>query len=422
MHIRFISQLHFKTFFAIPAGIWALGLANFFMNVSSILVFTFTPVFLKNVLGAAVSTVGTIEAVVEASALFTRIFSGVISDMVRKRKALIGIGYFLSVLARIALSFSVTPSTVTTSRIVDRISNGIQATPRDALVADLAPSEIKGRCYGLRHALTVAGSLLGAALGVLLAFLTGNNYRFIFWFSVIPGAIAFFIVLFGVYDRVTGDEKASTDAKKPSFSGALAFLKFENLSQLPASYWKLMVVAFLFMTGNFTGSFLIYAAEYHGAPGYLLPMVMVVQNVVITSVAFYFGKLSDRFDRRLILGLGIIFLVLECLTLGFASSVWTVFLGVVLCGLEMGITQSPLLGLVTDNAPDHLRGTAFGVLHLVSACAVFMSNLLMGHLWEISPKVAFSSIAIFSSFALVGLCFVPKSGQSAKLASGAKPQ
>ncbi|MGL4427125.1 MAG: MFS transporter [Alphaproteobacteria bacterium] len=415
MRSRFISQLHSKTFFAIPAGIWALGIANFFMNVSSILVFTFTPLFLKNTLGAAVSTVGAIEAVVESSSLFIRIFSGVISDVVRRRKALIGIGYFFSVLARIALSFSGTPSTVTTSRIVDRISNGIQATPRDALVADLAPPEARGRCYGLRHALTVGGSLVGSALGVFLASVTGNNYRFIFWFSVIPAAFAFFVVLFGVYDRIT--DKKTDGGVRPSISGALAFLKFENLSQLPTSFWKLMVVAFLFMTGNFTGSFLIYAAEYHGTPGYLLPMVMVVQNVVITSVAFYFGKLSDRFDRRLILALGIVFLVLECLTLGFSFNMWTVFLGVGLCGLEMGITQSPLLGLVTDNAPEHLRGTAFGVLHLVSACAVFISNLLMGHLWEISPKVAFSSIAILSSFALVGLCFVPKSGQSARMAS-----
>ena len=413
---RWITQLQHRTFWQIPAGIWGLGLANFFMNISSILVFTFTPLFLKNVLGASFAMVGAIEAVVESSALFTRIFSGVISDIAKKRKAFIGLGYGLSILSRVFLSLSAIPSTVAASRVLDRVSNGIQASPRDALVADLAPEHLRGRCYGLRHSLTTGGSLLGSGLGVLLAYWTSNHYRSIFWFSLIPAVLALIALWILVKDKqLHPADRSESRSKFFSLSEALDFLRFENLSKLPSTYWKLMVVSFLLMTGNFSGSFLIYAAEFHGAPGYMLPLVMVIQNIIVAPVAFYAGKFSDQLDRRLVLGVGIAFLAMECLLLGTASHVWHVFLAVIFCGFEMGIIQSPLMGLITDNTPESLRGTAFGTLHLISGCAVFFSNLLIGSLWDISQFWAFSSIAILTIFALIGLCFIPKSKIHARM-------
>lgn len=398
--LRFLDRLFAsKNTHAVPVGIWYLGLANLLMNVSSIIAFTLAPLFLRNVLGASMATLGFFEGIVEATALFTRIFSGVLSDIAQKRKSFIAIGYVLSILARAFLAMAMTVNWVFVSRVFDRVSNGIQASPRDALVGDLAPIDIKGTCYGLRHAMTVLGSMIGAGLGVVLMWGTSNNYRIVFWVAVIPGILGFIFLMVGVKEP---EKKEETKLLTTSF-------RFPDLLDFPFAYWKLIFVTLFFMVGHFSGAFLIITAESKGVSEALIPAIMVLQNLVTTAVAIPFGKMSDRFDRRWVLAFGFIALIMSNIILGLSASLWTTLLGIGFCGLQMGITQSTLLAFVAETAPVHLRGTGFGVFHFVSGIGVLIANTLMGSLWDsVSPKAAYLTTSALVFIGLIGIPWLTK--------------
>lgn len=92
-----------RTFYslrAIPSGVWALGFVSMFMDISSEMIHALLPIYLVTVLGASALTVGFIEGIAEATAAILKIFSGVLSDWLGKRKLLAVIGYGLAALTK----------------------------------------------------------------------------------------------------------------------------------------------------------------------------------------------------------------------------------------------------------------------------------------------------------------------------------
>src|SRR5689334_16021402 len=73
-----------------------LGLVSLLMGMSSAMIYGVLPVFLVVVLGASTASVGFIEGIAEATTSFAKIFSGITSDRVRRRKPLVVLGYALS--------------------------------------------------------------------------------------------------------------------------------------------------------------------------------------------------------------------------------------------------------------------------------------------------------------------------------------
>jgi nitrate/nitrite transporter NarK len=53
-------------------------------------------VFLVTVVGAGTAVVGLIEGIAEATAATAKVFSGVLSDRIGKRKLLVAVGYALA--------------------------------------------------------------------------------------------------------------------------------------------------------------------------------------------------------------------------------------------------------------------------------------------------------------------------------------
>ena len=78
--------------------------------------------------------------------------------------------------------------------------------------------------------------------------------------------------------------------------------------------------------------------------------------------------------------------------LASAGSIVLVFAGAVLFGLHLALTQGLLAALVADLAPADLRGTAFGVFHLVSGIAM-VGTLTAGFLWDVWSSSAMFWIA-----------------------------
>ena len=171
----------------IPSGVWVLGFVSLLMDISSEMIHSLLPLFMVTVLGASALTVGVIEGLAESTALMVKVFSGVLSDYLGKRKGLVVFGYALGALTKPMFALATTAGMVLTARLLDRVGKGIRGAPRDALVADITPSEIRGAAFGLRQSLDTVGAFIGPLLGVGLMLLWANDFRAVFWVALIPG-------------------------------------------------------------------------------------------------------------------------------------------------------------------------------------------------------------------------------------------
>lgn len=216
----------FATLSRIPKGVWVLGGVSLLMDVSSEMIHSLLPLFMATTLGASVIIIGIIEGVAEATALMLKVFSGVISDYVGKRKGLALLGYGLGALSKPLFAIAPTSGMVFSARMIDRIGKGIRGAPRDALVADVTPPEIRGAAYGLRQALDTIGAFLGPLLAVTLMFLWDNDFQSIFWVAAIPAVLSIALLGFGLKEPNTSVVQKRTNP-----------LRRENLKKLSAAYW-----------------------------------------------------------------------------------------------------------------------------------------------------------------------------------------
>lgn len=380
----------------IPAGIWALGFVSLFMDMSSELIHSLLPVFMVSVLGASMLSVGIIEGFAEATACVTKVFSGTLSDYLGKRKALTIIGYALAALTKPVFALAPAVEWVFAARFVDRIGKGVRGAPRDALIADIAPPELRGTCYGLRQSLDTVGAFLGPLAAIALMVLLAADIRAVFWFATIPAIASLLILIIWVREpsRNHGRENAGTP------------LHFSSLKRLSGDYWWIVTVGGIATLARFSEAFLVLRAQSVGLSTTLVPLVMVVMSILYAASAYPTGIVSDRIDRRKVLAVGFLALILAGLILAFATTVWMVFAGVVFWGLHMGLTQGLLAALVADTAPLDLRGTAFGLFNLVSGALMLIASVLAGILWDSYGAAApFWASVGFATLALLGIPF-----------------
>ncbi len=388
---------------AIPKSIWALGFVSLFMDTSSELIHSLLPVFLVSVLGASALSVGLIEGAAEATAAITKVFSGTLSDYLGKRKLLAVSGYGLAAVSKPLFPLTGSVAWIFTARFIDRIGKGIRGAPRDALIGDIAPSHLRGACYGLRQSLDTVGAFAGPLLAVAFMVLLANDIQAVFWIAVIPAFISVAILIFAVKEPETA---RSVDA-------AHSPIQVQDLRQIGAAYWWLVIIGAVLAVARFSEAFLVLRAENVGLAIALVPMVFVVMNVVYAVSAYPAGTLSDRMDRRIILAIGLVVLIAADAVLALATGIWLVMAGTVLWGLHMGLTQGLLAAMVADTMPPRIRGTAFGIFNLVTGVALLGGNLVAGLLWDYyGPSSTFFAGAGITAVALVGLVSLQGSGHS----------
>ena len=376
-----------------------LGFVSLFMDVSSELIHSLLPVFMVSTLGASALAVGIVEGVAEATALIVKVFSGAISDYFGKRKALAVFGYGLGALSKplFALAFSV--NWVFAARFMDRIGKGIRGAPRDAMVADLAPPEIRGAAFGLRQSLDSVGAFLGPLLAIGLMLLFAGDFRTVFWFAVIPAAIAVLLLVFGVEEPGPG-----AAGRAPA-----AAIGWHSARELERAYWLVVLFGVVFTLARFSEAFLILRAQQQGLPDTFAPLVLVVLNLVYAATAYPVGRLADRMSNFKLLGAGLVTLIAADLVLALAQGLTAITVGVALWGLHMGMTQGVLATMVAATAPAHLRGTAFGIFNLACGAAMLIASVLAGLLWDtLGAAVTFYAGAAFAAAALVLLATIPK--------------
>lgn len=356
----------------IPRGVWVVGGVSMLMDISSESIHSLLPLFMVTTLGTSVLVIGLIEGLAEATALFIKVFSGAISDYLGKRKGLALLGYGLGALSKPFFALSSSSGMVLGARLMDRAGKGIRGAPRDALVADITPPELRGAAYGLRQSMDTTGAFLGPLLAVGLMLLLHNDFRAVFWIALIPGFLSVALLYFGLKEPKTPVEHKRTNP-----------IKRENLTRLGKSCWWVIGLGAVFTLARFSEAFLVLRAQQSGVPLALIPLVMVVMNVIYSFSAYPFGKLSDGMSHTRLLQWGLVVLIAANVVLALSTH-WTgIIVGVALWGMHMGMTQGLLAAMVAKTAPADLRGTAFGLFSLVSGVGLLMASVGAGAIWEL---------------------------------------
>jgi MFS family permease len=381
----------------IPRTVWALGAVSLLMDLSSELVHSLLPVLMVTVLGASMLAVGLVEGIAEATASIVKLFSGAISDRLGRRKPIVVLGYGLAALSKPLFPLASSVPLVLGARFMDRIGKGIRGAPRDALIADVTPEGARGAAYGLRQALDTVGAMLGplAAIGLMLAL--ANDVRSVLWWAVVPAVLAVVVLVLFV--------------KEPP--GAVAPLErpvFKSFYRIGTRTWLVVAIGAVLTLARFSEAFLVLRAQSLGVALAMVPIVLVVMNVAYTATAYPAGVAADRGHRKGLLVWGLVALIASDLVIASTTSWALFFTGIALWGLHMGLTQGLLSTLVADAAPPDLRGTAFGVFHLVSGVAMLLASVIAGVLWDVYGAAwTFYAGAAFTALALLGLLAVRRS-------------
>jgi MFS family permease len=378
-----------------------LGFVSLLNDGASEMIYPLLPAFLTAVLGAGPAALGIIEGIAEATASLLKLYSGYLSDRVRKRKGWIVWGYSISNVIRPLIALSTSWLHVLVLRFSDRIGKGLRTSPRDAIIADSTPPEFRGKAYGFHRAMDHGGAVVGPLAATLLLLVYHDDLKTIFLLSFIPGLLAVLMLFLGL------KEKAHEAHAAPSSTFNLR----AAWTDIPSGFRKYLGILLIFTLGNSTDAFLLLRAQQLGVPLTLLPAIWVVLHIVKMGFSVPGGIISDRIGRKKVIVTGWIVYAVVYLLFGAANQQWHVWVLFGLYGIYFGLTEGVEKALVADLAPAYLRGSAFGLYHLIVGIGAFPSSLLFGLVWQkIGPAAAFGMGSALALLAGVMLSLL-KTGQ-----------
>jgi MFS family permease len=371
-----------------------LGFVSLLMDTSSELIHALLPLYMVGALGASVLTVGIVEGVAEAIALIVKVFSGYWSDVLRQRKPLVVLGYGLAAVSKLAFPLAPTLGWVVGARFADRVGKGIRGAPRDAMIADLTPTAVRGAAYGLRQALDTIGAIAGPLLAVVAIGYFAGNFRAAFWVAVVPATLCVTLLVFGVREKSDG-ARARDISKRVSWRDA---------RRLERRFYVVTGIASVLTLARFSEAFLVLRAQDVGMGVMGAPWVMVAMSTVYAAIAYPAGRSADRGHATALLSGGLAALIASDIVLALASGAAGALAGAALWGLHMALTQGLLAALVATTAPADLRGTAFGVFNLAGGAALLAASAIAGYLWQaIGPAATFFTGAGLTAAAAAAL-------------------
>lgn len=363
----------------LPKELWKLGWISFFADVSSEMVYPIIPLFLKETLRAPVIGLGIVEGVAESVVSFMKGWSGFRSDQIGRRLPFMQAGYTLSAVGKPLLAAAFSWPVVLLGRAVDRVGKGLRGTARDALIADVVPSDLRGAAFGIHRAMDTAGALVGVLLAALLVMLLPGQYRILFLMAAVPG-------LFAAY--LTFRLKEPHQVKPPQSGSARAALR-----AMPRGYWAALALTLIFGIANSSDTFLLLRASDLGLSDGQVVGVYALYNVTYLLISYPAGALSDRIGRWWVIGAGWVLYAL--VYAGFATqgagSLLPLF---ALYGVYIGLTRGAGVALVADQSPLDRKGAAMGLFFMASGFMTLLASTLTGWLWyRYSPETAFAFCA-----------------------------
>ena len=379
---------------SLPRVVVWLGVVSLLTDVGTEMIYPLLPMFLSDVLHAPKSFIGAVEGAAEATASLLKLISGRIVDRMQRRKPLTVLGYGLSSLVRPIVGLATHPWHVLATRVADRIGKGLRSSPRDALLADAAPIEMRGRAYGFHQAMDNAGAIVGPVAATLLLYV-GVKLRSVLLLSAIPGAMAMCALVFGVRESEPAEPKKARGSGGPIDPAAKSALA------------RYLVAVVLFGLGNSSDAFLLLRAEQCGVAVKLVPLLWMAHNAIKAALSTWAGALSDRVGRRAVIISGWALYGVVYLAFGFASQAWQIWALFVAYGLYYALTEGAGRALVADLAPADARGRAFGWYNAAVGLVALPASLGFGALADrFGARVAFTASASLAAAASLWLALL----------------
>jgi MFS family permease len=367
-------------------NVLALAAVSFFTDASTEMIYPLLPLFLAGALGANASFIGAIEGVAESAASLLKVLSGIWSDKMSRRKPFVVAGYALASVVRPFTALAQTATQVFALRLTDRIGKGIRTAPRDALLADSAKPEARGRAFGFHAAADNAGAVVGPLVAFLFLQAQGigtlesprldsaeeQAIRNVFWLAAIPAAVAVAVLIFFVREVPRRDPGAQ------SAEGA----QLSAPTTLSRRFWAYLVVILVFTLGNSTDAFLLLRAHQLGVPIVMAPILWALLNFVKAATGTYGGHLSDILGRKSLIVSGWILYAAVYFAFGWATAAWHAWALFAVYGIFYGMTEGTEKALVADFVPALRRGAAFGWYNLAIGLGALPASLIFGAIWD----------------------------------------
>jgi len=378
----------------IPQQVFILGMVSLFTDIASEMLYPITPIFLTAVLGSSMAVVGIIEGIAEFIAGLLKGYFGNLSDKVGRRSVFIVIGYGLSAIAKPLPGIFQNIPTVLFSRVADRTGKGIRTAPRDALLGSHSNGN-SGAVFGFHRGMDTLGAAIGPAIALVFLHYFPNNFQLIFLVAFIPSAIAVAFTLL-VKDK-------PIESKPGSRKNYSSFWK-----SAPKSYKKLLVLITIFSLVNSSDVFLILKSKDVSDSSTLAIFGYIFYNLVYAAASYPLGGLSDKFGKKKIFSFGLI--IFSLVYFGFALTpeielIWLLF---ALYGIYAASTEGISKAWVSDLISDEQRGSAIGLLTMLSSFSVMLGSFLTGILWDkFGSSVPFLVSAVVS-FIIALVIFLQK--------------
>ena len=385
-----MTSLLFQRYFAgLSRNTLLLALASLFADISTEMLYPVLPVFLTQALKASGSIVGLIDGFAQATQNIVQGFSGTLADRLQKRKAVALVGYFLAALGKPLMGLSTVWQGVFGARLLDRLGSGIRSAPRDALIASSVEEGDRGRAFGLEGVGDNAGAFIGPLFAVLLLYSFGVGIRTIFYVALVPGLLAFLMVLFVSERSISVAAKSKIDT---------------TLGQLPKDYWKYLLATALFGIGNSSNAFLILQTQAIGVSLETTVLIYAAFNLLAALISYPAGSLSDRWGRRNVLLAS--YAVFFIAYLGFAVTQNAFLIGMlfIVYGLYQGIFRAVGKALASDLTPNQIRASGIGWYSATVGIMQLVSSVVAGLLWDqIGHAAVFYFGAVFAVVGTIGL-------------------
>jgi MFS family permease len=439
-------------------NIYILGIASFFNDFSSEMIYPLIPVFIKSVLGVGAYFIGIIEGIAETTNSILKLFSGYYSDRFKKRKVFVVCGYAFSNLARPLIGIANSWGVLLGLRFSDRVGKGVRTSPRDAIIGESAPDNRRGFAFGFHRAMDHLGAVAGSLVASLLLYVFLMDIRKVFLLSVIPGIIAVLLIIFGVREvrkrdelkggeqiahtetgEAAGEKSYSADADRINAAGECVLSKrdenpcattvqakaettgkssapafhFRDLKKLGGKFGYYLSILVVFALGNSTDAFLLLRASDLGIKTAFIPLLWAVHHVSKAAFSFFGGHLSDRLGRKPMIIIGWVVYGLTYLGFAFADRPYMIWLLFVFYGLFFGFTEGVEKALVCDMVPQNKLGSAYGFYNLAIGISALPASLIFGFIWtKVSFQAAFMTGAGISAAAILMLLFLKQGNRT----------
>ena len=384
-----------RHFAGLSRNSFLLAFASLFADTSTEMLYPILPVFLTQTLKASGSIVGLVEGFAQATQNIVQGFSGALSDKLQKRKGVALTGYLAAAIAKPLMGISTVWQGVFGARLLDRLATGTRSAPRDALIASSVDKENRGRAFGLEGVGDNAGAFLGPLLAIFLLYSLHVGIRTVFYLAIIPGLLAFVMVVLVTERPVVVAAKSKIDV---------------SLRQFPKGYWKYLLVTALFGLGSSSNSFLILRTQDIGASLETTILIYALFNLVAALISYPAGSLSDKWGRKnVLLSAFVVFLIAY---LGFALAQNILLIGAlfVFYGLYQGIFRAVGKAFASDFVPEQLRASGVGWYSTTVGLLQLVASVVAGLLWDrVGHAAVFYYGAVFAVAGSIGLLLlIPK--------------